>query len=79
MSDNARGWVQGLTTLLGLALVAFGIRQGVVHEGAWGLWPVVMSAGPIVLGVLLAVPHAVDRALDIAAPRIPFLHSHEED
>lgn len=71
--------VQTLTFLIGVGLIYYGIDQGRSHEGSWNLWVTVNVLGPIGLGVLLAIPEAVRRALDVIAPRVPYLHDHDEE
>jgi len=71
--------MQALTTVVGLSLVYWGLTVALSHEGAWSMWDVVASLGPAALGVTLALPQAVDRSLQVIAPRIPWLHSHDEE
>lgn len=78
MSDARRAIIQAGSSLVGLGLILFGAYMGLNHEGSWNVWGVAVVLGPIGFGLLLAFRQPMDRALDVLAPRVPFLHDHEE-
>lgn len=76
--QTVRFHVQWTTSVAGLALIAFGIYNGVTTDD-WNVWSVVASLGPIGLGIALALPGPVERTLDILAPKISFLDDNGDD
>lgn len=70
--------VQAGTLVVGVALIGWGIYNS-IGISEWNMWSALVTFGPVGLGVVFALPGPTKKTLDILAPKLPFLHDHDDD